>query len=122
LSFDQFRLDLSKRLTFVVGPNGAGKSNLTRLVSICQRAVEGGDGGAGDVEQMLESFLAARHVFASSPGIEARVGVQLTDPDERVLAVEFIRSMIIAAIAGNQGSRIWLRSTNGRRRRSARTN
>jgi ABC-type Mn2+/Zn2+ transport system ATPase subunit len=44
LSFDQFRLGLSERVTFVVGPNGAGKSNLTRLPTICLRAVESGDG------------------------------------------------------------------------------
>jgi predicted ATPase len=62
LSYDQFRLDLSERVTFVVGPNGAGKSNMARLLTICQRAVESGDGGAGDVDRLLASFLAARHV------------------------------------------------------------
>jgi recombinational DNA repair ATPase RecF len=31
LSFDQFELGLSERVTFIVGPNGAGKINLTRL-------------------------------------------------------------------------------------------
>lgn len=44
LSFDQFRLDLGQRITFVVGPNGAGKSNLTRLLTICLHAIESGDG------------------------------------------------------------------------------
>jgi predicted ATPase len=71
LSFDQFGLGLSERVTFIVGPNGAGKSNLTRLLTICLRAVESGDGGAGDVDRLLASFLAARHVGSQSPGVEA---------------------------------------------------
>ena len=78
LSFDQFGLGLSERVTFVVGPNGAGKSNLTRLLTICLRAVESGDGGAGDVDRVLASFLAAHHVGSQSPGVEARVAVRLT--------------------------------------------
>jgi len=64
LSFDQFGLGLSERVTFVVGPNGAGKSNLTRLLTICRRAVESGDGGAGDVDRMLASLLSASRRFA----------------------------------------------------------
>ena len=51
LSFDQCGLGLGERVTFVVGPNGAGKSNLTRLVTICLRAVESGDGAASDVDR-----------------------------------------------------------------------
>lgn len=98
LSFDQFKLGLGGRLTFVVGPNGAGKSNLTRLLSICQRAVEGGDGGADDVDRMLASFLAARYVFAHSPAVEARMAVRLTDPLERLLMAEFVRAMVTGAI------------------------
>jgi hypothetical protein len=42
LSFDQFTLGLSERLTFVVGPNGARKRNLTRLLTLCQRASKAG--------------------------------------------------------------------------------
>ncbi len=98
LSFDQFTLDLGERVTFVVGPNGAGKSNLTRLLNICQRAVEGGDGGAGDVDRQLASFVAARHVFTQTPAIEARIAVRLTDPVERLLLVEFVRAMVTGAI------------------------
>lgn len=56
LSFDQFALDLSERVTFVVGPNGAGKSNLTRLLAICLRAVESADRAAGDVDRLLAAF------------------------------------------------------------------
>ena len=69
LSFDQFKLDLSKQATFIVGPNGAGKSNLTRLLTICQLAVDSADGSAGDADRMLASFLAARHAGWQSPPI-----------------------------------------------------
>jgi predicted ATPase len=106
LSFDHFRLNVEKRLTFVVGPNGAGKSNLTRLVSICHRAVECGDGAAGDVERMLASFVAARYIHAQSPAIEARVGIRLTEPVERALVVEFVRAIVAGALGGPQAANI----------------
>ncbi len=102
LSFDQFRLDLSERITFVVGPNGAGKSNLTRLLTICLRAVESGDGAAGDVDRLLASFLAARHVGSQSPGIEARVAVRLTDMLERDLVTEFVGAMVTGAMTARR--------------------
>jgi len=102
LSFDQFGLGMSERVTFVVGPNGSGKSNLTRLLTICQRAIEGGDGGAGDVDRMLASFLAARHVGSPSPGVEARVAVRLTDVVERELVTEFVRAMVTGALAARR--------------------
>jgi len=98
LSFKQFGLGLSERVTFIVGPNGAGKSNLTRLLAICQRAVESGDGGAGDVDRLLASFLAARHLGSQSPAIEARVAVRLTDMVERELVTEFVKAMVTGAI------------------------
>jgi energy-coupling factor transporter ATP-binding protein EcfA2 len=102
LSFDQFGLSLSERVTFVVGPNGAGKSNLTRLLTICLRAVEGGDGGAGDVDRLLASFLAARHVGSQSPCVEARVAVRLTDIVERELVTEFVRAMVTGALTARR--------------------
>jgi predicted ATPase len=102
LSFDQFRLDLSERTTFVVGPNGAGKSNMARLLTICQRAVESGDGGAGDVDRLLASFLAARHVGSQSPDVEARVAVRLTDAVERELITEFVRAMVTGAMTSRR--------------------
>jgi ABC-type Mn2+/Zn2+ transport system ATPase subunit len=103
LSFDQFKLDLSKRLTFVVGPNGAGKSNMTRLLEIVRRAVECADGAAGDVDRMLASFLTARYVNSKSPAIEARIGVTVTDDLERALMVEFARAGIVAGVIGHGG-------------------
>jgi len=102
LSFDQFGLGLSERVTFVVGPNGAGKSNLTRLLTICRRAVEGGDGGAGDVDRMLASFLAARHVGSQSPAVEARVAVRLTELAERELVTEFVRAMVTGSLTARR--------------------
>ena len=102
LSFDQFRLGLSERVTFVVGPNGAGKSNLTRLLTICLRAVESGDGAAGDVDRLLASFLAARHVGSQSPGVEARVAVRLTDAVEQELVTEFVRAMITGTLTARR--------------------
>ena len=102
LSFDQFGLGLSERVTFVVGPNGAGKSNLTRLLTICQRAVETGDGAAGDVDRLLASFLAARHVGSQSPGVEARVAVRLTDLVERELVTEFVRAVVTGALTSRR--------------------
>ncbi len=95
-------MDFKKRLTFIVGPNGAGKSNVTRLLSICQRAVECSDGAADDIYRMLASFLAARHVFTQSPAVEARVGIQLTDPAERALVVEFVRALVTGAITNRR--------------------
>jgi predicted ATPase len=102
LSFDQFKLDFSERVTFVLGPNGAGKSNLARLLTICERAAESADGGQGDVDRLLASFLAARHVGSRSPAIEARVGVQLTDLVERELITEFVRAMVTGAITSRR--------------------
>jgi predicted ATPase len=97
LSFDRFRLDMSRRMTFIVGPNGAGKSNLTRLLNVCQRAVECADGNAGDIGRVLASFVAARHVFAPA-AIEVRVGLRLTDSIERLLVVQFVRAMVTGSI------------------------
>jgi hypothetical protein len=102
LSFDQFGLGLSERVTFVVGPNGAGKSNLTRLLTICLRAIDSGAGAAGDVDRLLASFLAARHVGSQSPGVEARVAVRLTDVVERELVTEFIRAMVTGALTARR--------------------
>jgi predicted ATPase len=69
LSFDHFGLGLSERVTFVVGPNGAGKSNLARLLTICQRAVEGGDGAAGDVDRLLAPKPRTRSSTAVDPSL-----------------------------------------------------
>lgn len=102
LSFDQFGLTLDKRVTFTVGPNGAGKSNMARLLTICQRAVERADGASDDVDQVLASFLAASHVGAQSPGIEARVGIRLTDDVELSLVTDFVRGMITGALTSRQ--------------------
>jgi predicted ATPase len=102
LSFDQFGLALSERVTFIVGPNGAGKSNLTRLLTICLRAVESGDGAAGDVDRLLASFLAARHAGSQLPDVEARVAVRLTDVVERELVTEFVRAMATGALTARR--------------------
>jgi hypothetical protein len=102
LSFDQFGLGLSERVTFIVGSNGAGKSNLTRLLTICLRAVESGDGGAGDVNRLLASFQAARHIGSQSPGIEARFAVKLTDVIEQALVTQFVRAVATAAISDHE--------------------
>jgi predicted ATPase len=102
LSFDRFELGLSERVTFVVGPNGAGKSNLTRLLTICLRAIDSGTGAAGDVDRLLASFLAARHVGSQSPSVEARVAIRLTDWMERELVTEFVRAMVTGAMTARQ--------------------
>lgn len=102
LSFDQFGLGLSERVTFVVGPNGAGKSNMARLLTICLRAVESGDGGAGEVDRLLASFLAAHHVGSQSPALEARVAVRLTDAAVRELVTEFVRAMVTGAMTSRR--------------------
>lgn len=98
LSFDRFRLDLHERVTFTVGPNGAGKSNATRLLTICQRALERADGGTADVDALLASFLGAAHIGAQSPGIEVRLSVRLTDDVELTLITEFVRAMVAGAL------------------------
>jgi predicted ATPase len=98
LSFDEFALSFSKRATFIVGPNGAGKSNTARLLTVAQRAIEGGDGGAADVSRQLASFLAARHVGSQSQAMEVRVGLNLTDEAEHALVTEFMRALVSAAL------------------------
>jgi energy-coupling factor transporter ATP-binding protein EcfA2 len=102
LSFDQFALGLSEKVTFVVGPNGAGKSNLARLLIICLRAVDSSDGAAGDVDRLLAAFLAARHAGSQMTGVEARVAVRLTNPAERDLVTEFIRGLVTGALTGRR--------------------
>lgn len=101
LSFDQFRLPLHERVTVVVGPNGAGKSNITRLLTICHRAVESADERSGDVDRLLASFLMARHVNSPTSPVEARVGVELTDPVERDLVTAYVRAMLTGAMFNN---------------------
>lgn len=98
LSFDQFTLDLPDRVTVIVGPNGAGKSNLTRLVTMCQRAVDGADEASTDVDRLLASFLMARHANSPTSGLEARVAIELTDPVEQELMTEFVRAMATGAV------------------------
>jgi hypothetical protein len=98
LSFNCFTLDLNDRVTFLVGPNGAGKSNLTRLLTICERAVDSADGATGDVSRLLAGFLAARHVGSPVPGIKVSVSVRLTEGAERELVTEFIRALVTGAL------------------------
>jgi len=100
LSFDRFKLDLGAGLTVIVGPNGAGKSNLARLLGVCQRAIECADERTSDLERMLASFLAARHVGSRS--VEVRLGFELTDPAERALVVEYVRAMVVGALLGTR--------------------
>jgi AAA domain, putative AbiEii toxin, Type IV TA system len=72
------------------------------LLTICLRAVESGDGGAGEVDRLLASFLTARHVGSQSPALEARVAVRLTGAAERELVTEFVRAMVTGAIASRR--------------------
>jgi energy-coupling factor transporter ATP-binding protein EcfA2 len=102
LSFDHFGVDLHERATFVVGPNGAGKSNLTKLLDVCLRAVESGDGGAGDADRLLGSFLAARYIGSQSPRVEARVALQFTDAAEQDLVTEFVRAMAVGVLTARR--------------------
>lgn len=102
LSLDDFTLSLSNRVAFAVGPNGAGKSNTARLLTVSQRAIEAGDGSSREVARQLAAFLQARHVGATSPGIEVRVAVRLTDPVEQALMTEFMRAMVTGALVGNR--------------------
>lgn len=102
LSLDDFALGLPNRVTFVVGPNGAGKSNTARLLSVTQRALEAGDSSSREVDRQLFAFVLARHVGSTSPGIEVRVAVKLTDPVEQTLMTEFIRSMVTGALLGSR--------------------
>lgn len=102
LSFDDFTLNSPNRVTFAVGPNGTGKSNTARLLTVSQRAIEGGDGSSHDVARQLAAFLQARHVGSTSSGIQVRVGVKLTDPVEQALMTEFIRAMVTGALVGNR--------------------
>ena len=102
LSLDDFTLSLPNRVTFAVGPNGAGKSNTARLLTVSQRAIEAGDGSSRDVARQLAAFLQARHVDATSPDIEVRVAVKLTDPVEQALVTEFMRAMVTGALVSNR--------------------
>jgi ABC-type cobalamin/Fe3+-siderophores transport system ATPase subunit len=102
LSLDDFTLNLPNRVTFAVGPNGAGKSNTARLLTVSQRAIEAGDGSSHEIARQLAAFLQARHVGATSPGIEVRVAVKLTDSVEQALMTEFMRAMVTGALVGNR--------------------
>lgn len=37
LCFDQFNLDLNKRVTFMVGPNGAGRADVEAIMTLSER-------------------------------------------------------------------------------------
>jgi predicted ATPase len=102
LSFNSFQLDLDPRLTVVVGPNGAGKSNLGRLLGVCQRAIECADKRTSDLERMLASFLAARHVGSKARSVEVRLGFELTDSAEKAVVVEYMRALVVGALFGNR--------------------
>jgi len=102
LSFDEFKLSISKRVTFIVGPNGAGKSNLARLLALCLHAIGCADGSAHETDRVLAAFLTARHVGSRSPAVVARIGIQLTETAEQELVAEFARAMITGAITHGQ--------------------
>jgi hypothetical protein len=102
LSLDDFTLSLPDRVTFAVGPNGAGKSNTARLLTVSQRAIEAGDGSSPEVARQLAAFLQARHVGSTSPDIEVRVAMKLTDPVERGLMTDFVKAIVTAAVTNSR--------------------
>ena len=101
LTFEDFHLDLDKRLTLIVGPNGAGKSNFDRLFEIVIRVIQTADRDSPDLRQMLQRFLGGRRAQLDDHGIEIRLGYTLTDHFEHILVTSFVRACAVANLVGN---------------------
>jgi energy-coupling factor transporter ATP-binding protein EcfA2 len=101
LTFEDFHLDLDKRLTLIVGPNGAGKSNFDRLFEIAIRVIQSADRDSPDLGQMLQRYLGGRRAQLDDHGIEIRLAYQLTEVFERTLVTSFVRACAVANLVGN---------------------
>jgi hypothetical protein len=73
-----------------------------RLLTVSQRAIEAGDGSSREVARQLAAFLQARHIGSTSPGLEVRVAVKLTDSAEQALMTEFMQAMVTGALVANR--------------------
>jgi predicted ATPase len=98
LTFENFRLDLDKRLTLIVGPNGSGKSNFGRLFEIVSRVIQSADRDSSGLQETLKRYLVSRRVELDEHGIEIRLTYQLTENFERELLASFVRACTVAAL------------------------
>lgn len=101
LSFEDFKIDLDRRITVIVGPNGAGKSNLGRVLELVRRTVESADRTSPGLERMLQVFYGGRRSSLPDDGIEVRVEFELTDEFETQLVVAFLQAAAGSALLGN---------------------
>lgn len=101
LTFEDFGIDLDKRLTLIVGPNGTGKSNFGCLFEIVACVIQAADRDSPDLRQALKRYLASSRSELDNHGIEIRLSFQLTEIYERELFVSFVRACAVAALLGN---------------------
>lgn len=94
LSFGSFNVSFERGLNVIVGPNGAGKSNVVRVVGLVRAALDIAVGAARasiDVPHQLRMGAPERRGMV-------KLGVELTEDDERALIVAFTRALVASAL------------------------
>jgi AAA domain/AAA domain, putative AbiEii toxin, Type IV TA system len=93
LSFGSFKVSFEPGLNVIVGPNGAGKSNVVRAVGLVATALDIAVGAAQasiDVPHQLRIGAPERRGTV-------RLGVELTEDDERALILTFVRALVASS-------------------------
>lgn len=103
LAFHKLSLEeLSATLSVVVGPNGAGKSSLRRALELAVRAVRWSAESDPSAWERLRGYTGAVRRGAESPSYWVRVGLEMTEPDERELVVEWLRFAVLCTALRQQ--------------------
>jgi ABC-type branched-subunit amino acid transport system ATPase component len=103
LAFHELALTaLSPTLSVVVGPNGAGKSSLRRTLDLLVRAVTWSAESNSDGLERLRGYTGAIRCGADTPRYWVRVGLELTEPDERELVVKWLRFAVLCTALRSQ--------------------
>jgi ABC-type branched-subunit amino acid transport system ATPase component len=107
LAFHDLSLDdLSPTLSVVVGPNGAGKSSLRRTLELVHRAVQWSAESHPDAWERLREYTGAIRRGAETPRYWVRLGLELTEPDEQELVVQWLRFAVLSTALRNQPAQI----------------
>jgi ABC-type branched-subunit amino acid transport system ATPase component len=103
LAFHELSLtELSPTLSVIVGPNGAGKSSLRRTLDLLVRAVQWSAASDSRGWERVRGYTGAVRRGADTPRYWVRVGLELTEPDERELVVKWLRFAVLCTALRSQ--------------------